>query len=293
MRDWLEIAVTAPAAALDDVAARLAQELVHASGGTEIRTDEVVFWVDVAEAERVLEDTRAAVARLAGEGLPVDESRVVARPAAPEAEWRDAWKRYFRTTRLSRQIVVVPSWDEHTATPDDVIIELDPGQAFGTGAHASTRLVLERMQALHDTGRAVLRMLDVGTGSGILAIAAVKLWPGCRALAHDIDPLAVDVARENVERNRVADLVALSSDALGSIQPAFDLVVANIQADVLRELVGALTERVAIGGTLILSGLLSPQAVEIAELYAPLLPGATAHVHVSEHDREWSAVTVG
>jgi ribosomal protein L11 methyltransferase len=182
------------------------------------------------------------------------------RPAAPEAEWRDAWKRHFRTVRLTRQIVVVPSWDSHEPTKGDRVIHLDPGQAFGTGAHVSTRLVLEIMQELADGGARPGRVLDLGTGSGILALAAAALWPEAEVHAVDNDPVAVEVARENAALNG-------AQMALGLEWPpgTFDLVIANIQADVLVELAGALAPRAA--GHLILSGLLSEQVHRVAAAY--------------------------
>ena len=148
--DWVEIIVPATAALADEVAALLVDEVVLASAGTEIRGDEVVFWVARADAEAAI---AAAQAALAGWDLPdVDPAAVRQASAVPESEWREAWKRYFHVTRLTRQLVVVPSWERAGFVPavDDRIIDLDPGMAFGTGTHASTRLVLEELQHLVD-----------------------------------------------------------------------------------------------------------------------------------------------
>jgi ribosomal protein L11 methyltransferase len=256
---WVEIVVTATVPSASDVAALLADEVEEAAQGVMIRGAEVVFWVAAARSERALAETRSAVARMAEAGLPVAADRVAGQPALPESEWRDTWKRYFHVIRLTRQIVVVPSWESYQPVDDDLVIDLDPGQAFGTGAHASTRLLLQEMQALRDQGARVDRFLDVGTGSGILAIAAARLWPASTGLAVDIDPLAVGATRENSQINRVDDRITCADTAPGRIEGGFDLVLANIQADVLTALGADLAMRVAPGGMLLLSGLLTHQ----------------------------------
>ena len=197
-----------------------------------------MFWVAAADAAAALAETRDAVARWQAGGAAVDPARVRLATAMPEAEWRDAWKRYFKVSRLTRQFVVVPSWETlRRPAPGEVVIDLDPGMAFGTGTHASTRLVLEELQVLADRGVAPTRILDVGCGSGILAIAAVKRWPGATCVAIDNDPIAVDATSDNAAINRVADRIdAHRPRRSASSAEAFPLVLANIQAHVLREL---------------------------------------------------------
>ncbi|HLU67219.1 MAG TPA: 50S ribosomal protein L11 methyltransferase [Kofleriaceae bacterium] len=269
MSDWLEIAVPVlEAGSADDVAGLLHAELPDAAAGVELRDGEVVYWVPLDRGEAALEAARRVGARMAAAGHPIDAARIALRPALPEAEWRDAWKRTFRTVRLTRQIVVVPSWDSCDPQPDDRLIHLDPGQAFGTGAHASTRLVLELMQELADGDARPGRVLDLGAGSGILALAAAGLWPEAAIEAVDIDPIAVDAARENAEANRVAHRIRVSDTPVERIAGSFDLVLANIQADVLAALSDEVVARVAPGGHLILSGLLSEQVAGTAALYA-------------------------
>jgi len=276
--DWVEIVVPVGAADVDDIAGLIAEEVAAAASGTEQRGDEVVFWVARGDATAALADTQDKVARWQAAGAAVDPARVRIATAMPEAEWRDAWKRYFKVTRLTRQIVVVPSWETYEAKPDDVLIALDPGMAFGTGTHASTRLVLEEMQDLADTPA---RVLDVGCGSGILAIAAAKLWPGTEVLGVDNDPLAVSATRDNAAANGVA---IAAGDALPD--GTFPLVLANIQAHVLRELKDALIART--GGTLILSGLLTPQAAPLAEEFGLKI----VRVRPSADDPQWSSVVL-
>jgi ribosomal protein L11 methyltransferase len=214
----------------------------------EVRGDDLVIWVPGADAER-------EAAKLRALGFPV---RI--EPGLPEAEWRDAWKRWFKITRLGRRLVIVPSWERYTPAADDVVLDLDPGRAFGTGAHATTRQCLLELERIPRARR----FLDLGTGSGILAIAAAKLWPEAAGVAWDADPEAVEAARENLERNGVAGRVALAPPS-----GVFDMVVANIQADVLEglrdELIGWAADP---PGTLILAGILDEQGAGVAARFA-------------------------
>jgi len=263
--DWVEVIVPVGAADVDDISALIASDVSAAAAGTEQRGDEVVFWVAPEAAPAALAEVRNACARWAANGAGVDPARVRVAAAMPEAEWRDAWKRYFRVSKLTAQFVVVPSWETYAPAPGEIVIDLDPGMAFGTGTHASTQLVLEELQALADREVTPARVLDVGCGSGILAIAAVKRWPGATCIAVDNDPIAVAATAENAATNRVADRIDASVTPLGELAEEFPLVLANIQAHVLRELKAALIARTAPGGTLILSGLLAAQAQPLAD----------------------------
>jgi ribosomal protein L11 methyltransferase len=303
---WAEVIVSVGAVDADDVAALIASEVPSASAGIEQRGDEVVFWVPATDAAAAMAEARDAVARWQAGGLAVDPARVRLAAAMPEAEWRDAWKRYFRVSRITRQFVIVPSWERFTPQPDDVVIDLDPGMAFGTGTHASTRLVLEEIQALADRRITPARILDVGCGSGILAIAAVKRWPAATCIALDNDPIAIAATCDNAAGNRVADRIAASARPLGEPDgpggpggpggdgepgPSFGLVLANIQANVLRELRAALVANTAPGGTLILSGLLTPQAQPLADEF--VAAGLRCvHVRASTEDPQWACVVL-
>lgn len=289
--DWVEVVVPVGAQDVDDVAALIAEEVPAAAAGTEQRGDEVVFWVPSADAAAVLADTRNAVLRWQANGAAVDPTKVRLATAVPEAEWRDAWKRYFKVTRLTRQFVVVPSWERYVAQDPEVVIDLDPGMAFGTGTHASTRLVLEELQDLADCDVSPARILDVGCGSGILAIAATKRWPQATCVAIDTDPLAVDATTDNASINRVADRIEASARPLADLSESFPLVLANIQAHVLRALKTDLVARTAPGGTLILSGLLTPQAQPVADEF--VAAGLRlVRVRPSADDPQWSSVTL-
>jgi len=288
--DWIEIIVPAAAGEVDEVAALLADACEPAKEGTEVRGDEVVIWAPLADREAILEEVRAAVAAFAEAGMALDPSRVRAQPALPEAEWRDAWKRYFHVTRISPRIVVVPSWETHTAGPGEIAIDLDPGMAFGTGTHASTKLVLEELDRLAD-GVAPDRVLDVGAGSGILAIAALKLWPASTVVAVDNDPIAVAACAQNAAANHVGARMAATLTPVGEVSGTFALVLANIQAHVLRALRKDLSAKVAAGGTLILSGLLSPQAEPVAGEYVADGFELVA-IRVGTDDAAWSSAVL-
>ena len=291
--DWIEIIVPATATDVDDVAALLADAIEPAREGTEIRGDEVVIWAPLATGEATLAEVRAAVAAFAEAGLGVDPEAVRAQPALPEAEWRDAWKRYFHVSRLTRRIVVVPSWerDTFTAAVDDVVIDLDPGMAFGTGTHATTRLVLAELERLSDEGPAPDRVLDVGAGSGILAIAAAKLWPASAVLAVDNDPIAVLACAENAAANQLTGRLTSAATTLADVSGRFPVVLANIQAHVLRALRDAIVLLLAPGGTLVLSGLLTPQAPAVADEY--VAAGVTlVAIRPSPDDPAWSSVVL-
>lgn len=175
-----------------------------------------------------------------------------------EEDWADAWKQYFKPQRIGQRLVVKPGWEDFSPAPGDLVIEIDPGMAFGTGLHATTRLCLRALEECLSPGMAVA---DIGTGSGILAVAAAKLGAGSVA-ATDNDPLAVKIARENVARNGVADRVTAQEAAHPPSGP-FGLIVANILADVILGMRTALHDALAPGGLLIASGIIDSRADEV------------------------------
>jgi ribosomal protein L11 methyltransferase len=179
-----------------------------------------------------------------------------------EQDWADAWKAHFHVERIGRRLVIRPSWQPFTPAPDDVVIDLDPGMAFGTGQHPTTRTCLELLEEHVVPGSVVL---DVGTGSGILAVAAVKLG-AARCLALDGDPQAVRVARENAVRNGVADRVQVAEGTLPialAARHAFDLALANITAAAVAALAPALATALRPGGMLIGSGIVADRLDQV------------------------------
>jgi ribosomal protein L11 methyltransferase len=178
--------------------------------------------------------------------------------------WRDGWKAYFKPLRVGERFVVRPSWEPYEALPADLVITLDPGQAFGTGTHETTQLLLGALSGHVEAGA---RVLDVGTGSGILAIGACLLG-AAHVTAIDMDPLAVSATLENAEANGVSDRIAASDTDVSQVSERFPLVLANIEARVLVPMAAVLSERVAPGGKLFLSGLLQPDMERMLAAYA-------------------------
>jgi ribosomal protein L11 methyltransferase len=177
--------------------------------------------------------------------------------------WRDAWKEHFRPFEVAPGIVVKPPWEKYEGAAK-VVLELEPGRAFGTGLHETTSLVAQVLAAHDLAGKEVL---DVGTGSGILALLALKLG-AARARATDVDAEAIEVARENATRNALA--LEADTAPLASISGTFPIVVANIEARVLVPMAKELMKKLAPGGVLVLSGILVPQKDDVRDAYRAL-----------------------
>lgn len=186
-----------------------------------------------------------------------------------DEDWATSWQQYFKPFAIVPGLVIKPSWEEYRPQPDEQVIEMDPGMAFGTGQHASTRMALALIQeSMARIGAS--EALDVGTGTGILAMAAI-LFGAKRAVAIDNDPDAVRVARENIDQNGLGEKIAVSATPVEQIQTTFPLVIANIVHDVLVEMAPTLTRLTASGGHLVLAGILSgPQEENIIRLYESL-----------------------
>ncbi|MCA1570910.1 MAG: 50S ribosomal protein L11 methyltransferase [Chloroflexi bacterium] len=207
-------------------------------------------------ADRV-ESTERALWHLQAFGLrPVGPLRV--RPV-DDAAWADAWKVHYVAQRIGR-VVVVPSWAEQELRAGEVGITLDPGMAFGTGLHPTTRGCLELLQAIDPMPE---RVLDVGCGSGILALAALRLG-AAHAVGFDTDPLAVTASRENAVRNGLAERLEVRTGTLSQAPgERWPLILANLVAAVLAALAEPLAAHLAPGGTLLASGIIEPRANEV------------------------------
>jgi ribosomal protein L11 methyltransferase len=173
-------------------------------------------------------------------------------------DWSTSWKAHFKPLRVGRRLLIVPSWEHAEIRDNDIVVTMDPGMAFGTGGHETTRLCLELLENIMDDMPLMHSpsVLDVGTGSGILAMAAVKLGAQ-RVCAVDVDPQAIKVARENLAANNLLDQVECSTTPLESLDGCYDIILANILAEELVRLAPLLTERLAVGGSLVLSGILA------------------------------------
>ncbi|CAN5778475.1 hypothetical protein BH23GEM11_BH23GEM11_03410 [soil metagenome] len=204
--------------------------------------------------------------------------------------WADHWRRGFGTRRITERIVVTPSWEPVEPAPGEIVLVVDPGMAFGTSEHPTTRGCLRLLDGRVEAGA---RVADVGAGSGILSMACARL--GARSvLALELDPWACTAARENVERNGLTGTVEIRSRAVGADflpgEDPFDGIVANIEAGILRPLVPGFVRGLRPGGWLILSGILDSEAVEMRATAE-----AAGFRFISE-DREgewWSAAFLG
>lgn len=175
-----------------------------------------------------------------------------------EEDWANAWKQWYKPLKIGRRLVVCPSWEEYAPAPEEVILRLDPGMAFGTGTHETTQLCLQMLDEYAPAGKTIL---DVGCGSGILSASAMLL--GAReALGIDIDENAVRVARENAEANGVAAEYRRGDLATG-VDGRYDIIFANIVADAIKALAPDVPRRLAEGGVLIASGIIDTRADEV------------------------------
>ena len=190
--------------------------------------------------------------------LPPLSERVV-----EEEAWQESWKRHFHVLRVGNRIVICPTWRDHRSQPDEIVISLDPGMAFGTGHHPTTRMCLEALEALVQPGH---RVLDVGCGSGILSIASAKLG-SAEVVGCEIEEVAARVARENAVHNDVGSIVSTihgTIDDLDGRERGYDIVLANISAKVISDLSHDLADAVAPGGHVVVSGIIGSRRDEVS-----------------------------
>ena len=236
---------------------------------------------DPGSAERAAAAASEALGHLAAFGLrPIGElrSRVV-----HEADWAEAWKAHFPVLRVGRRLVIKPTWRRHRAGPGDVVLALDPGMAFGTGLHPTTRLCLAGVERLADRGAlSGARVLDVGCGSGILAIAAARLG-AVEVIGLDTDTIAVEASGANARRNRVAGRVDARQGSIPSREEPFDVVLANLIASLLIELASRLRDELTPGGALLASGIFVDRESDVRAAFA----AAGLDVTSRAADGEW------
>ena len=208
---------------------------------------------------------REAFARMREFGLEPGTGRLSITKVRKQ-DWAESWKRHFKPFTVGSQLLVKPSWSKRKARPDQRTIVIDPGLSFGTGQHPTTRFCLEQLAAARIPG-AKQTFLDVGTGSGILAIAATKLgyWP---VRAFDFDPAAVRVAKENARKNRVKPRVARGDiTKMAGHAAKYDVVCANLTADLLENSVAKIAGFVKPTGRLVLAGILRTQVFSVRKCF--------------------------
>jgi ribosomal protein L11 methyltransferase len=305
--NWAEVSCEAPAEIVD----QFAEFLVKLSGnGVCIENLSIdAFSLDALEdapvktvktyfpADAALQDKVAAIEAYLAEHVAAYPGFV---PQAPviiclkEEDWANNWKKHFKPSRIGKRMVIKPTWEEWDAADETIMVEIDPGMAFGTGTHPTSRLCLEILERifLREAHFSISDMpvsidvLDVGSGSGILAIAAAKLG-AARVIAIDIDPEAVSIAQQNMALNRVEGIVSVSAVPLSEVDGSFDVVVANILAEELVRMGRALVGKMRRGGLLILSGILSEKEGIVLDGYAPF----PLTLVETTREAEWSCIT--
>jgi ribosomal protein L11 methyltransferase len=244
-------------------------ELVDDGLGTRVdptRPVTVRAYIAAAHMGDAVERARRDLGHLQAFGLrPIGEleTRLV-----NEEDWAEAWKSHFPVLRVGRRLVIKPTWREHEAAADDVVIALDPGMAFGTGLHPTTRLCLAAIEELADAGGvAGKRVLDVGCGSGILGIAAALLG-AASVLGVDTDPIAVQATQANAALNGLQEKVAARRGSVPTEDAPFDIALANLIATLLVDLSSELRQSLKSGGWLIASGIFVDREGEVQSAFS-------------------------
>jgi ribosomal protein L11 methyltransferase len=254
------------------------------------------YFPEGSEMEVILGQLKASVLQLSeydiDTGNPTYEMKEV-----DDEDWANAWKQYFKPIRISERLTIKPTWEEYTPTPGELILELDPGMAFGTGTHATTSLCLRTLEKIVKPGDDVI---DVGTGSGILSIAASKLGAH-HVLAVDLDPVAVSSANENVRLNgqeqqvtvKLSDLLGVlkaseteASSELGVTLPV-QVVIANILAEIILLFVDDVYEVLKPGGYYIASGIITSKEAVVEKA----LIAARFTIIDKSYDSDWVVIT--
>ena len=262
---WLRLSLQTDPAAFDALSNFLIE---RGSPGVVIKKNEVqAYFAHSKEDASVLADVQRFLRALSGFYPPIHREPRLRWNILKDRNWNSTWRRFFTPQKVGKSFWVTPPWDQPAQVSRRQVITIEPGMAFGTGTHATTRGCLEFIEAVARSLRgSTFTALDVGTGSGILAIALAKLGAS-RVWALDNDPVALKVARENLRCNGVQERVHLSSRALSGIRKRFPLVVANLTAETVIALAGAIDHKVAPKGFLILSGILNSKAEEVIQRF--------------------------
>ena len=262
---WAEITVECAPDAVDAVSETFFE--AGCGGITQIGTDPVSICGSLPMTDELTEriaGLKAHLARLPEFGLPAVSEEITVR-YAEEEDWANAWKQYFKPIRVGTSLIVKPSWESYVPEAGDLILELDPGMAFGTGNHPTTRLCMEALEKYVVPN---MRIADVGTGSGILSLAAARLG-AAEIFATDIDLLPRQIASENVERNALKETIAvLETEPFEEAAQNCDLVVMNIVAHAIVALAPQTAQRLKTGGIFIGSGIVTEHESAVNEALA-------------------------
>ncbi|SHI47842.1 ribosomal protein L11 methyltransferase [Anaerovibrio lipolyticus DSM 3074] len=249
---------------------------------TEVVTEKAYLAVD-GELEGKLQTFRQEVKALEGRGVSIAPGIITTSELADE-DWSDTWKQYFHTEKPGDRIVIKPSWEQYEPKDDEIVVELDPGAAFGTGTHATTSMCICELEKLVQPG---MKVFDVGTGSGILSIIAAKL--GAKDIqAVDYDDSVLKIVQENLEENHVENVISVAqSDLMQNVHGKANLVIANIVADIIIRLFDQLDEHLEEDGTLLTSGIIEDRIDDV-------INAATAHgygVVKRMENKGWACIT--
>ncbi len=279
--DWFEILITVPAAQIETAGAianmtvpygiyiedysdleQGAREIAHIDLIDEEllakNREESVIHIYLSPEARPDEALAFLQERLTAAGIPFTLST----GSVKESDWADNWKQFFKVTEIGERLVIRPTWEEYTSDGDRTVLSIDPGAAFGTGTHATTRICLELLDKYIKDGD---RMLDVGCGSGILSIAALLLGAK-QAVGVDIDPLAVKVAGENAALNHVDDRAEyICGNLADRVEGKYNLICANIVADIVMALTPDTGRFLAEDGVFICSGIIDLRGAEVED----------------------------
>ncbi len=299
-RVWYELAIDVHAEAVEPVSELLGrygfnhgvaidEPYVQDGDGDNLEIDlekpfTIRTWVADSDFDPAMaEDIRSALWHL-GRMRPVSDLRVT---TLAEEDWANAWKEHFRTHRIGNRVVIRPPWLEYEPQGDEVVAELDPGMAFGTGLHPSTQLTMLGVEETVGKGDVIL---DVGTGSGILAIAALKLGAS-HVDAVDVEKVAIRATEENAARNGVADRIDVRLGSVGPDEPfqgQYDVVFANIIARILIELAEPIVAATKPGSPMVLAGIIQEREQDVVDTFAAL--GASVE-NRRQHD-DWVSLVL-
>lgn len=278
-KDWTQLKVTVPLVHLDTLVAIMSMLnnnlMIEDFSDIDLKTcygdliDESILNADKTiasvsvflDADRPFTDAVAFVRDRMSESGFEGKVEII---GVNEEDWANSWKAYYKTLHIGKRMVIVPMWEEYTPAEGEIIVRMDPGMAFGTGTHETTRLVIELLEEYTKPG---CRMLDVGCGSGILAICASKLG-AAECKAYDIDPVAVRVANENIEESGQTNVTCEVSDLLRQVDLSggkYDLVCANIVADIIIRMAPDVGRYMKDDAILLASGIITERADEVTE----------------------------
>lgn len=211
-----------------------------------------------ADMDRIIKYIKEKLQEIKEMGIDIGEGKVIDKKVFEE-DWANNWKKYYKPTKIGNNIIIKPIWEEYKSLPGEIVVELDPGMAFGTGTHETTRMCVEALEKYVKTDSVVF---DIGTGSGILGITAAKLGAQ-KVIGVDLDPVAVDSAKGNVKFNNVSNIEILYGNLMDVVKGKANVIVANIIAEIIIVLADGLKQFMEVGSYFIASGIIKDKKDEV------------------------------